>query len=455
MNISFKRALKVLWVKVCLVSLFLLHCTTFRAQDIEYITIYPKDNQNGLNNPNMGWYYYKYDNCLEKYGTRFPDNETFDYWPGMTTAYYRIAWGHIEPKKGEFHWELIDNSAKYWIAAGKQICFRLTALEGYDGATPEWVKCGYEPDNPIFLEALDHFLGEFAKRYDGKEYVAYIDVGSIGIWGEGHHDCPDEVRIKHIDLYLKHFKNSLLVVSDDMGPDVCAYARSKGISIRDDSVMWHEKIFPTQVSYDLYWPTMPTIIETCHYDNIKGKKNPWAKTYPTWSDIALLATIEEYHASWVSVHGWADDFWKERQKCIHEANLRIGYRLQLVKAKWPKAVTVGNQVVFDLDWRNAAVAPCYKGGYVSISLLDYEGNEVCQGINIRFNVKDLKPGPNARLGEIQNCMVVLTIPMNLLPKEYRVYVSVGDRNGSPVYQLPYDESNGNKKYYLGNIAIIN
>lgn len=243
MNISFKRTLNVLWVKVCLVSLFLLHCTTFKAQDIEYITIYPKDNQKGLNNPNMGWYYYKYDNCLEKYGTRFPDNETFDYWPGMTTAYYRIAWGHIEPKKGEFHWELIDNSAKYWIAAGKQICFRLTALEGYDGATPEWVKCGYEPDNPIFLEALDHFLGEFAKRYDGKEYVAYIDVGSIGIWGEGHHDCPDEVRIKHIDLYLKHFKNSLLVVSDDMGPDVCAYARSKGISIRDDSVMWHENYF--------------------------------------------------------------------------------------------------------------------------------------------------------------------------------------------------------------------
>lgn len=87
--------------------------------------------------------------------------------------------------------------------------------------------------------------------------------------------------------------------------------------------------------------------------------------------------------------------------------------------------------------------------------MDYEGNEVCQGTNIRFNVKDLKPGPNTRLGEIQNCMVVLTIPMNLLPKEYRVYVSVGDRNGSPVYQLPYDESNGNKKYYLGNIAIIN
>lgn len=422
------------------------------AQENNNTVVHPKDNQKGLNNPNMGWYYYKYDNCPDQYGTRFPDNETFEYWPGMTAAYYRIAWGHIEPKKNEFHWELIDNSAKYWIATGKQICFRLTALEGYEGATPSWVKCGYDPDNPEFLEALDHFLEEFAKRYDGKDYVAYIDVGSIGIWGEGHHNCHDSVRIKHINLYLKHFKKSLLIVNDDMGPDVCAYARSKGISIRDDSIMW-DKLFSTKISYDLFWPTMPTIIETCHYRTITGGKNPWAKTYPDWSDIAFLATIEHYHASWISVHGWADDFWKERQKCIHEANLRVGYRLQLVKAEWPKQVTRGNQVAFDLDWRNAAVAPCYKGGFVTISLLDNHNNIICQGSNVNFNVKSLMPGPNIQLGKVQNTIVVLSIPKSMPKIEYKVFVSVGDKKGNPIYQLPYDESDGNKRYYLGKIKV--
>lgn len=436
----------------CLLLILFVNILSSFAKEINIV--YPKDNQKGLDNPNMGWFYYKYDNSLENYGTRFSDSETFQYWPGMGAAYYRIAWGHLEPKKGEFHWDLIENSAKYWINSGKQICFRITALEGYDGATPDWVECGYDPGNPIFLRELDHFLEEFANRYDGKDYVAYIDIGSIGIWGEGHHNCSDSIRIKHIDLYLKHFKNVLLIVSDDMGPEVCDYARSKGISIRDDSVMWHENIFPTQVSYDLYWPTMPTIIETCHYSSIKGKKNPWGKKFSGWSDIALWATIEEYHASWVSVHGWADEFWKERQECIREANLRIGYRLQLVKAEWPLYASKGNQAVFESDWRNAAVAPCYKGGYITITLKDDQGKIVCSSTDKYFNVKSLMPGPRTRLGKIENSIVVLSLPNDLMNKKYNVYVSVGDENGNPIYNLPYDNSDGHKRYYLGDLFIM-
>lgn len=76
-----------------------------------------------------------------------------------------------------------------------------------------------------------------------------------------------------------------------------------------------------------------------------------------WSDIALLATIEEYHASWVSVHGWADEFWNERQQCIKDANLRIGYRFQQCKATWLKSIKSEDILTFNTVWRNAAVAP--------------------------------------------------------------------------------------------------
>ena len=134
---------------------FLFSSASVNAQTIQEANINiisPIDNQKGLNNPDMGWYYYKYDNNPDKYGTRFPDNETFEYWEGMTTAYYRIAWGHLEPKKGEYRWDLIENSAKHWIAAGKQICFRITALEGYEGATPDWVGTGTIQKTLFFLK---------------------------------------------------------------------------------------------------------------------------------------------------------------------------------------------------------------------------------------------------------------------------------------------------------------
>ena len=93
-------------------------------------------------------------------------------------------------------------------------------------ATPEWVeKAGakgynftpgqldengafWEPDynDPVFLEKLDHFLAAMAARYDGNPEVAFIDVGSFGVWGEGHlwastqMEYPGETIIRHTPM---------------------------------------------------------------------------------------------------------------------------------------------------------------------------------------------------------------------------------------------------------------
>ena len=74
-------------------------------------------------------------------------------------------------------------------------------------ATPEWVrKAGargflyqfgsgrseagnlWDPDfgDAIFLEKLDRFLGAMSARYDGNPNIAFVDIGSFGLWGEGH-----------------------------------------------------------------------------------------------------------------------------------------------------------------------------------------------------------------------------------------------------------------------------
>ncbi|MCZ7597178.1 MAG: hypothetical protein M5U09_04640 [Gammaproteobacteria bacterium] len=76
----------------------------------------------------------------------------------------------------------------------------------------------WEPDydDPIFLEKLDHFLAAAGARYDGRPEVAFIDVGTFGVWGEGHtfHTTKlgytAETVIRHIDLHRKHFPRTLL-----------------------------------------------------------------------------------------------------------------------------------------------------------------------------------------------------------------------------------------------------
>jgi hypothetical protein len=139
-------------------------------------------------------------------------------------------------------------------------------------ATPRWVmeagaQGGYyrmgqatgpegpwEPefDDPVFLAKLDRFLAAFAARYDAKPWLRYLDIGSIGDWGEGHcwagsrKDLSFAVRKLHVDLHLKHFKRTQLVISDDYVHalnDPAERARlhqhilANGISYRDDSIM--------------------------------------------------------------------------------------------------------------------------------------------------------------------------------------------------------------------------
>jgi hypothetical protein len=76
------------------------------------------------------------------------------------------------------------------------------------------------PDRIARLAPMNRFA-RFAARYDGQPWVRYLDVGSIGDWGEGHLHSGSrkaygyEVRKQHIDLHLKYFLNTRIVVSDD------------------------------------------------------------------------------------------------------------------------------------------------------------------------------------------------------------------------------------------------
>ena len=78
-----------------------------------------------------------------------------------------------------------------WVQAAGAKGYNFTVGKGVDENGPFW-----EPDynDPVFLEKLDHFLGAMARRYDGNPNVAFIDVGSFGVWGEGHtwasRSCP-------------------------------------------------------------------------------------------------------------------------------------------------------------------------------------------------------------------------------------------------------------------------
>ena len=203
------------------------------------------DDRAPLANPHKGWYHHYPDNHINKY--RVSRDDDLLRFPGMDHLYIRLAWAYLEPREGQFNWAVIDDLIDKWTAHGLGISFRISCKETSTDrleqqfATPKWVmeagaKGGFyrsgkavgtdgpwEPDfdDPVYLEKLEHFLAAFAARYDGRPWLRYVDIGSIGDWGEGHtwagsqKSYDFDQRKKHVDLHLKYFKKSPLVISDD------------------------------------------------------------------------------------------------------------------------------------------------------------------------------------------------------------------------------------------------
>ncbi len=452
------------------------------------IVVKPQDSGAALVNPDMGWTLMFYSNIPKNYGSRLEPADTVDPWPGLSVVYLRIPWAFVEPEEGKFNWPILDTPAQRWIAKGKRVAFRLTCSENWTRfATPEWVKNAgakgvfyewgkgpkpdgplWDPDfaDPVFLAKLENFLRAVADRYDGRPQVAFLDIGTYGMWGEGHtggssqipQDRANEIVRQHIDLHLKHFKRTRLAIIDDVtGPQATGahqpltdYALSKGITLRDDSIC----VQPPPNSWyhadmaGLFWPTLPVIVEHEHYGPSKERG--------AWGDGSLLIkAVEDYHASYLTIHWWPHEMLAETRKTVDAINLRLGYRLQLRQMTWPNRVTIGKPFAVDSQWANAGVAPCYPGGFMALTLKDAKGGIVAVLTDGSFNLRDLKPGPRgqAPVTSHRSSFTAGLIAPATAPGACEVFVSVGERDGTPVIALPLENDDGQRRYRLGSISL--
>jgi hypothetical protein len=455
------------------------------SPDGERIVVSPNDTGAVLENPGMGWVFHYYDNVPANYGSRLEPSDIVDDFPGLTVVYLRIPWSYLEPKEGQFHWSLVDTPSQRWISKGKQVAFRFSCSESWMRyATPEWVQkagakgynfrsgTGAAPDgpfwepnyaDPVFLEKLDHFLAAAAARYDGNPEVAFFDIGSLGVWGEGHtfHSTKlpisTQTILKHIDLHRKHFKRTLLAVNDDFafgGTDgsypakaTIEYAARHGLTLRDDSILVQagkNAYFHADMA-QMFWPNVPVVLESEHYGGSRDRG--------CWKDGSLyLQALEEYHASYVSIHWWPREFLNECRDLIAGMNHRLGYRLQLVEASWPQQMRAESSFRFAARWRNAGVAPCYPGGFVAATLKDAKGGIAGVFVDQGFDVRTLPVGPPGQAG-VRTCEKTFTLPFNLKTGTYGLYVSVGTRTGTPRIALPLPDGDGQRRYRLGTLKV--
>ncbi len=445
------------------------------------------DDGRALINPDMGWTAHFYSNIPTNYGSQLSPDDTLDWFEGCSAVYLRVPWAYLEPEEGVYNWALLDTPAARWIAKGKQVGFRFTTSENWiPYATPEWVfKAGakkvayrwgegpdengtlFDPvyDDPVYLEKLENFLKAAAARYDGNPDIAFIDVGTFGMWGEGHtfgssRLSPEEnVRMAkiHVDLHRRLFPNTQLFVVDDViGPqapgddfplmDDCV---RQGIGLRDDSILvqpYPDHWYHSELAQK-FWPTTPVFLEHEHYGSsiLRG----------AWDEELLQKAVEDYHASWLSIHWWPEVEWRECQETIRKINRRLGYRIVAKSIEYPSRVSIDDWFEVTIVWSNAGVAPCYRGGFPTLTLKDEKGGIVAVLSDETFDVKDLPVGPPEEAPEISHTarFRIGHVAPTTKPGTYDVYLSVGRRDGTPVFALPYPEDDGARRYKIGRIEL--
>lgn len=473
------------------ILLILVLCSFSTFSDVsEWETVLLSDNGATLNNPGMGWVLHFYDNVPENYGSRLESSDTVEEFPSLSVVYLRIAWSFLEPEEGKYNWAVLDTPAQRWISRGKQIALRITCSETpIPWATPKWVyEAGakgnffiplqgirengshWEPeyDDPVFLEKLENFLTSLAKRYDGNPEVAFIDIGSLGVWGEGHvwHSTKKHISVetikKHIDLHVKHFKNTVIALNDDLitnggqleklsdeKQELLNYAIEKGLTLRDDSIMVQgdNNAYMSAALAEYFWKNKPVILESEHYGP--------SKTNGHWGDGSkYLQAIEDYHASYTSIHWWPHEFLQENKELINRINLRLGYRILPTEVKWEKTVKISDKTWnISYRWVNKGVAPCYKDLYPIITWKDEKDGIVAVFTDDTFNLRQLPVGKPQETKEIEK-KVNFFLPFLLKEGTYSVFISAGSITGTPEIQMPLSNEDKEKRYFVGKVNVV-
>jgi hypothetical protein len=391
-----------------------------------------------------------------------------------SVAYFRLNWGDIEPVEGEPKWELIDESIDAWAEQDVRIAFRIMTANAHTRGyycSPKWLfdaGCGsheylrggtdtmsggkriprIEPDyaDPVFLEKHGRFIAALADRYDGHPRIAFLDIGSYGIWGEWHtsNGKPWEVRRAIIDMYLEGFRKTPLVqMSDDA--EALAYSIGRGAGFRRDGVgsPWHEKTWIGSKKYaDVagfadQWKRAPVVFEWFGpYDFLQRR---------AWSFDRAVEFILANHVTYINDN--LGPVPEEELPKLRELARRSGYRFVLRQVSHAAEVSPGGELDVEMKWSNVGVGKLHRRHALVLYLLDANFKIVATQEQPHVDPADWLPGDHTVPGRID-------VPPTLRPGPYTLALALTDpHTGTPAIRLPIDAPHAGRIHRLSLVSV--
>ncbi|AJY77663.1 hypothetical protein VN24_11435 [Paenibacillus beijingensis] len=440
---------------------------TVPAKEEAVISSYPLETDQVLNNPYMGFVVDARDNNRASQPFRL--------------VHANLFWRELEPQKGVYNFEELERKFRfeYWRQQGVKLVMRVVLdypREESHMDIPDWLYeetgrqgvwyaieygRGFSPDytNPLLISYHAKLIAALADRYRDDPFVAFIQLGSIGHWGEWHtmDHGPNPIAFpkrsvtdRYVIPYLQEFTGKHLLMrrptaiaaKHGMGLFNDAFGNEETIAggFRD----WYMNGYTSWLTGEKE-PAMPDF----------WKKSPsggeFSERLAAFSDDRIEGTLLQAkltHVSWMGPSApWRAEAGGAYQENINRFLNAIGYRFAVTKAEYEQERKPGETLHVRYVMANRGAAPFYFRWPLELSLFDQNGS-MAASVRSSADIRAWLPG-------LHRGAVYLTVPADLAPGTYGVHVAILDpETGKPGIDFAMEGRQPDGRYRLGTVMVV-
>ena len=370
--------------------------------------------------------------------------------PWHSFAYVPVYWNELEPEEGVFDFEALEERCHFeaWKADRVRLILRVVVdtprseaqlgipqwlYDKMDGAGT-WYDCsygkGFSPDyeNEVFMEAHKRLICALAERYSEDPQIAFIQLGSLGHWGEWHVNYSAGIErfpLQEVtDQYVSHY-------TDAFGIRKLLLRRpykvgQKGLGLYNDS-------FGAVESHKLWLAWIENgYISSQNQEELDGMPQFWTKAssggefssaekmswyFSKHQFPITMELLKKSHTTFLGPNApWYEEsglYSENVERMLQEMGYSLGIREVSIKKKW-----FSDKIQVMLQWENTGVAPIYEDWPIYMELRNEAGNVVYQG-SFQANISSWIPGIHEFSAEI-------SVEKLEKKQKYQLYVGIID-----------------------------
>lgn len=367
----------------------------------------------------------------------------------VSLLYMDITWAELEPEEGQYNWESIDkeNQLSRWRKEGKHIVLRFVCdVPGQEKHMdiPEWLYekidhegtwydvefgKGFAPDynNEEMIRYHAKAVGALGEHLGKDGLISYIELGSLGHWGEWHVNysagiqrLPNEaVRKQYVVPWTGAFPDAMLLMRRPF-----SHASEYGMGLYndmaghpDETEVWLREIENggdlsqtdeknALISMHDFWKTAPVGGELTSSFSMED-------LLETNLD-QTAALIRESHTTFLGPHVANNQYLQG----YHTVLKNMGYRLRISEAVLSNKLK-GTKL--SMTWANDGTAPFYKDWPVWVYVTDENGDTI-EKKQVEMKLSSILPGESVKT---EICLETKKL-VDLAGKKYNIRIGVED-----------------------------